>query len=252
MKKLYLVAIMALFSLFANAQQKLTLSTSAGTDLQRYDGQVCDVTAYRTVFTGWNTISLPFALTQAELNETFGPDCRLEKLVGVESANGALVLNFQDCKAQGIQANTPYILHYTGANASKKIVKQTKIEVGTSAVTFNVDGVDVTMMGVAKQTDANGLYGIRAIDNVEAQFVSVGDIANGFHATRCCISLSNGTSAILKTNHIAAGEVTAIHNVAKVGEKVEVYNVSGVKVADDINGLQPGIYIVKGRKVLVK
>jgi len=252
MKKLYLVATMALISLFANAQQKLTLSTAAGTDLQKYTGKVCDVTTSRVVFTGWNTISLPFSLTESELNEAFGEDCKLEKLVGVESAGGALVLNFQDCKSQGLQANVPYILHYTGTTASKRIVKQTLVEEGISSLSFTVDGTVVTMRGLDKQTDSHGLYGILAKDNAEAQFVSVDDIANGFHATRCCISISNGNTAILKTNHIAAGEVTSIHAVAKVGEKVDVYNVSGIKVADNVNGLQPGIYIVKGRKVLVK
>jgi len=252
MKKLYLVATMALISLFANAQQKLILSTGAGSNLQNYTGKVCDVTANRVVFTGWNTISLPFSLTESELNEAFGDDCRLEKLVGVENAGGALVLNFQDCKSQGLQANVPYILHFTGATASKRIVKQTLVEEGISSLSFTVDGTVVTMRGLDKQTDSKGLYGILAKDNAEAQFVSVDDIANGFHATRCCISISNDNTAILKTNHIAAGEVTSIHAVAKVGEKVDVYNVSGIKVADNTNGLQPGIYIVKGRKVLVK
>ena len=108
------------------------------------------------------------------------------------------------------------------------------------------------MKGLDKQMASDGLYGILAKDNAEAQFVSVGNVANGFHATRCCISISNGNTAILKTNHLAAGEVTSIHAVAKANEKVDVYNVSGIKVADNVNGLQPGIYIVKGRKVLVK
>ena len=252
MKKLYLVATMAFVSLFANAQQKLTLSTGAGTDLQKYSGQVCDITTHRVVFTGWNTISLPFSLTEEELNEAFGADCRLEKLVGVEKAGGELVLNFQDCKAHGLQANTPYILHFTGNTSSKKIAKKAMVEVGQSELSYMVDGTVVTMQGLPKQTDAKGLYGVLAKDNAEAQFVSVGDVANGFHATRCCISISGNKTPALRTNHIAAGEVTSINAVAKASEKVDVYNVSGIKVADNINGLQPDIYIVKGRKVLVK
>lgn len=252
MKKLYLVATMALVSLFANAQQKVILSTYTGTDLQKYAGTVCDVTAYRALYTGWNTISLPFSLTEAELNETFGADCRLEKLVGVESAYGILTLNFQDCKAEGLQANVPYILHYNGDMGTKKIAKQTMLQKGNSEITFTVDGAVVTMRGLDKKTDTAGLYGILAKDNAEAQFVTVGNIANGFNATRCCVSVSNTTSTTLRTNHLTAGEVTSIDKVAKPGEKVEVHNLAGIKVADNINNLQPGIYIVKGRKVLVK
>ena len=64
--------------------------------------------------------------------------------------------------------------------------------------------------------------------------------------------MSNGNSTQLKTNHIAAGDLTNIKSVAKAGEKVEVFNLSGVKVADSIDGLQKGIYVVNGKTVMVK
>ena len=57
--------------------------------------------------------------------------------------------------------------------------------------------------------------------------------------------------------HWAAGEVTSINDVAAANDIIDVYNVLGVRVAHnikagDVNNLDPNIYIVKGRKILVK
>ena len=87
MKKFYLIAAMVLMTLAASAQQTLNISTYNGTNLARYDGQEYNVVVNRYMFTGWNTIALPFSVTEDELNEAFGSDCQLEKLVAVE-ANG--------------------------------------------------------------------------------------------------------------------------------------------------------------------
>jgi hypothetical protein len=254
MKKFYLIAAMACMALAASAQQRVSLSTYQGTDINKFDGKEVAVTVSRYVITGWNTLSLPFALTTDELNTAFGSACRLERLVGVESNDAGIVLNFQDCKASGVQPNTPYILYYTGENGSKRIVKTTTLINGTSMVNFTDSrtGATVTMGGVPQKTDGKGLYGILARDNAEATFVSADDVTNGFYATRCFVQVSNGNKTPLLTHHIGEGEATSINSVARAGERVEVFNVSGVKVADRIDGLQPGVYVVKGRKVFVK
>ena len=67
MKKFYLIAIMAVATLTASAQQILNISTYSGTNLQKYDGTECKVNVNRYVFTGWNTIAMPFEMTEAEL-----------------------------------------------------------------------------------------------------------------------------------------------------------------------------------------
>jgi effector-binding domain-containing protein len=255
MKKLLLMVAFALGCISASAQQTLTLSTYKGTDLSKYDGQTMNVSVSRYLFTGWNTISLPFAMSEEQVNEVFGSDCKLEKLVGVENDGMDVKLNFQDCKKEGIKANTPYILYYTGENGSKQFTAENVLIInGISSVVFTAEGTGetVTMAGAQQQTEPQGLYGILAKANSEASFVNVDATTNGFYATRCYVQMSNGNFTQLKTNHIAAGEVTSITSVAKAGEKVEVYNLSGVKVADSIDGLQPGIYVINGKTVVVK
>ena len=259
MKKIYLIAMMAVMSLAVSAQQTLQLSTYNGTKLEKFNGTECQVTANRYVFHGWNTLSLPFALTENELNEIFGADCRLERLVGVESNGRGLVLNFQDCKAEGVDANVPYILYFTGENSNKKISKQALITDAPAQLTFVVDGTGetVSMVGAQKHLDGAGFYGILAKDNAEALFTAVPENSGGFYATRCYVKVSSGTDALLRTNHLAAGELSSISAVASSKEKVDVYTLSGVKVAtnvraSEINKMQPGVYVVNGQKVLVK
>ena len=255
MKKLLLMAAFALGCISASAQQTLTLSTYKGTDLSKYDGQTLDVSVSRYLFTGWNTISLPFAMTEEQVNEAFGDDCRLEKLVGVENDGFNVKLNFQDCKKEGIKANTPYILLYKGESGTKSFKAENVIiynGIAESVFTAEGTGETVRMKAAQTQTEPQGLYGILAKDNSEAAFVNVDATTNGFYATRCYIQMSNGNSAILKTNHITEEELTSIKSVVQENEAVEVFNLSGVKVADSIKDLEPGIYVVKGKTVMVK
>ena len=257
-KKFYLIAVMTLMALTVSAQQKLTLSTYAGSNLEKVDGKECNVTVNRYLFHGWNTISLPFDVNESELSEALGGDFRLERLVGVESAGNNVVLNFQDCKASGIEANKPYILYFNGENANCRIAKTAIISNEASSLSFS-DGIEVvTMAGAQKQTDGQGYYGILVKDNREAKFTAVtNENKGGFYATRCYVKLASGNGKTISTNHLAAGETTGISAITKVGNSVDVYTISGQKVASKANAahlrnLQPGVYVINGQKVLVK
>ena len=78
-----------------------------------------------------------------------------------------------------------------------------------------------------------------------------------FYATRCFITTSGIEHYTLTTRHLAAGETTSITDIVAGNEIVDVYNILGMRVATgiqatDVNNLEPNIYIVNGRKVLVK
>ena len=259
MKKIYMIALMAVMALTASAQQAVNLSSYSGTNVDRYDGTECNVTFNRVYFTGWNTISVPFSMSENELNEVFGTDCKLEKLVDVAGEGNTLTLTFQDCKASGVQANIPYILYYTGEIQNRKVAKTATLFAAPSELTFIAKGTGETvqMVGAQSRTEGKGLYGVLAKDNSDAKFVSVDDVENGFYATRCFVKVSSGNSAQLITRHIAAGEVSRISDVVSGNEIVDVYSISGVKVASGVNAariaqLPAGIYVVNGQKIAVK
>jgi hypothetical protein len=262
MKKLVLMAVVALGCISASAQGTLTLNTYKGTDISKYAGRTMNVSVNRYIFNGWNTLSLPFSMTENDVNEAFGNDCKLEKLVGVENDGQNVKLNFQNCKSEGIKANTPYILHYTGETGTVQFsAENVLIADGSSTVTFTAEGTGETVtMGAAKQQRAaQGLYGILAKDNAEAAFVNVDATTSGFYATRCYVQLSGGNSTLLSTNHLTGTEegTTSLSSLVAPGEPVDVFNLSGVKVASkitiaDINKLQKGAYVVKGKTVMVQ
>lgn len=258
MKKLFCMIALAGLALTAWSQTPLKLSTYNGTSVEKYDGQQCDVTADRYLFTGWNTISIPFAMTEQEIDDALGQGVRLERLVGVTQQGTEIVLNFQDCKAEGIQANTPYILYYPGETGTKKMHVNARVESKESKVTMITDcGVEVTLSGAAVKTDGKDLYGIRAINNIDANFTYIDIDKVFFYATRCYISIPGEQHFTLTTNHLAAGEVTSINDIAAANDIVDVYNTLGIRVAHnvkagDINDLTPGIYVVKGHKIIVK
>ena len=259
MKKIYLIALMAVMTLAASAQQRVVLNTGSGTNLEKYDGMECQVTANRYLFHGWNTIALPFDLTTEELNDCFGADCRLEKLVAAETEASSVVVYFQDCKAEGLKADVPYILYYNGENGSRKIAKVATIYNENAVISYDVRNAaeTVSMVGVKKHIDGVGYYGVLAADNAEAKFVKVDKSKNGFYATRCYVTLSSGNDTQLVTRHLAAGEIAGISDVVVGNTKVDVYNISGAKVAtgikaSQVNKLQPGIYVINGQKVLVR
>lgn len=258
MKKVFSMIALAGLALTAWSQTPLKLNTYSGTPVERYDGQQCDVTADRYLFNGWNTISLPFAMTEQEIDEALGHGVRLERLVGVTQQGADIVLNFQDCKAQGLQADTPYILYYPGETGTKKLQVNTRVESKESRVTMTTGGgVEVTFGGAAVKTDAKHLYGIRVIDNVDAKFTYIDNDKALFYATRCFISIPGEQHYNLTVNHLAPGELTSINEIAAADDVVDVYNVLGMRVAQgvtvsEVNNLASGIYVVKGRKIIVK
>lgn len=258
MKKSLCIIALAAIALTAGAQTSLRLSSYSGTAIERYAGELRQLTMDRYLFTGWNTISLPFAMTEQELDETLGQGVKLERLVGVAQQGTEIVLNFQDCKAEGIKANNPYILYYPGETGTKKFSVNAVIENKESKVSMTTGGgVEVTMNGTARKTDGKGFYGILAVNNVDANFTVIDNDKAFFYATRCYISIPGEQHFTLKANHMGAGEVTSINTIATADEMIDVYNVLGVRVAhnikaSDVNNLEPNIYVVKGRKILVK
>ena len=258
MKKLFCMIALAGFALTAWSQNTLRLSTYSDTSVERYDGKQCDVTMDRYFFTGWNTISLPFAVSEEEIEEVLGQGVKLERLVGVTQQGTEIVLNFQDCKSEGIEANKPYILYYPGETATKRFKVSAQVANKESKMTMTTSGgVEVTMCGAALKTDGKDLYGILAINNVDANFTHIDNDKAFFYATRCFIRIPGEQQFTLTTRHWAKGEVTSITDIVAASDVVDVYNVLGMRVAhnikaSDVNNLQPNIYIVNGQKVLVK
>lgn len=246
----------------ACAQQRVVTNTVSPKDLTAYSGQTIDLSIFRYIYQGWNTICLPVSLTTEEVNNIFGDDCRLETLVGVENNGTSTKLNFKDVKPDGLKANTPYILYSTKESGVREIhLSEAQVTTGPVELKFSDNaGTSVVFGGATEAGSAEGIYAILVKDNSAASFVDVSNVAKGILASRCFIKLNGGeTTNTLQSNHLGY-DMTGVESVASslgTDELVDVYNISGVKVASkipasDIRSLGKGAYIVKGKCFLVK
>jgi len=253
LKKLAVVAGCFAFSAAMMAQTKaLYLSSVEGTNVSQYDGQTRNVTMYRTMYKGWNTFSVPFSMTTEELEAAFGADCKLEALSTIKSNGDVIDLFFTDVKAKGIKANHQYLLYYTGENKSVKVVaNETKIESAESASQFFSDGnASLSFNGATKHIQANEndvMYGIYVKDNAESAFTKVTPETSGFYATRCYLTVNGVSNPTFRAHH-NVDPATAINTLKNEASNDDVYNLNGVRQ----NGLQKGMNITKGQKVIVK
>ena len=96
-----------------------------------------------------------------------------------------------------------------------------------------------------------GLYGVADKDG--SQYIMMGGANSTLGSTSAYF-----TVAVAQTNAMRIqleGGATAIDKVTTDGETFDVYTLGGVKVRENatgLNGLQKGIYIVNGKKVVVK
>ena len=202
------------------------------------DNVVRDVTLTRNFIAGWNTICLPFAVAAADMESKFGANVKLYDCTGF-SEN---VLSFEQVNT-GIVAGKPYLIYVADAintpitflNAT--ISATAPVNTVLSGVTFHGTFAPIAAGGVL-----TGKYGIS----------SNGRIAKANSATHM-----NGFRGYLEGELSSArisifDETTGISRIYDAnevfGKDAKVYNLSGQKVEN----AKKGVYIVNGRKVVVK
>lgn len=193
----------------------------------------------------WNSLCVPFAISEAEVKDQFGNDAKVAKFTGAT----ATTLEFSTCT--GIEAGKPYLVYIPeGATQTKFTFK------GVTA--FASQPTDVVLQGSTnekttfhgyfyKSTAPKGSYVLRK--NLVYHLVS--DMAiKGFRAV-----LIDGTATQrVFTQWSLDGTTTGIGNIdATVIQRYNVYNTNGQMVrhaATSLDDLPHGVYIVNGKKVI--
>ena len=193
----------------------------------------------------WNSLCVPFAISDTEVKAQFGNDAKVAEFTGAT----ATTLEFSSCT--GIEAGKPYLVYIPeGATQTKFTFK------GVTA--FASQPTDVEKQGSAnekttfhgyfhKSTAPKGSYVLRK--NQVYHLVSDMDI-KGFRAV-----LIDGTNATrVFTQWSLDGTTTGIGNIdANVIQRYNVYNTNGQMVrhaATSLDDLPHGVYIVNGKKVI--
>lgn len=193
----------------------------------------------------WNSLCVPFAISEAEVKDQFGNGAKVAKFTGAT----ATTLEFSSCT--GIEAGKPYLVYIPeGATQTKFTFKGVSHFAGTP--------IDVEQQGSAnekttfhgyfyKSTAPKGSYVLRK--NLVYHLVS--DMAiKGFRAV-----LIDGTATQrVFTQWSLDGTTTGIGNIdANVIQRYNVYNTNGQMVrhaATSLDDLPHGVYIVNGKKVI--
>lgn len=204
---------------------------------------IADVTMTREIKKGYNTVCLPFALTANQVNTAFGTGTEVYTFYENSESEQSVSLNFT--KGDGsISANVPVLVKTTAASTEQVF---NGVQVVAPTEDAKVVGKYVDYVGVYNPTTlANGDFFLATKDGVQQIFQSEGknDTVKGFRAY-----FQKKTDAPVKAALFIDGVATAIEGInADANNDATIFNLAGQRV----NKAQKGIYIVNGKKVIVK
>ena len=192
----------------------------------------------------WNTLCVPFAISEEEIKANFGKGTLVEKF---DAVNGNTV-NFAD--ATSIEAGVPYLIKPTVAGTTYTFYGKE-----VSADDPKAEGnADVTFQGIYSPTDITNDGTVKAAGVTEDGKVLFVNPDSKTKAFRCFFTISDNASitpAMLKIS--IKGVETAINSIVMDNSNATdnaVYNLQGQRVNG--NSLTKGIYIKNGKKFAVK
>ncbi len=228
----------------------------------------------------WNTICLPFTMTEREVENVFGNGTELIILdrVTVDEGHASILMKYHEI--QSILAGYPYLIKPT-QSINKIVVHNKAIDPAQKVMEFTNNGY--TSKGVSgfcnPQVFSSSLTGM-ASDVTASAYLTDGDIYlsnNTLYISRGQSFLKGYRSYLKKEDDGAAPAKSVSFGYFKAWEEEEeatatnvcemsdealdtfeaktmngVFSVTGQKVSDTLNGLSKGIYIFNGRKVIVK
>lgn len=224
-----------------------TLDENSVNTIEAYEN--ANVTLKRTFYKDgeWNTLCLPFAVADAK--NAF--DRAELREVDTEKSNGNTIV-FKEATA--IEAGKPYLIKWanTSSEADNVVKKFEGVTLVAAATPVVVKEGGISFNGFYKMTAASELGGtsVAAIGAGNKLFKVTEGKMKGF---RAAFVLSSGAEAT-KFNVVIDGTATGIEDLVIDGVKANgrVYNLNGQYVGNSLNGLQPGLYIQNGKKIVVK
>ena len=185
----------------------------------------------------WNTLVLPFAVSDADVKTTFGADAKIVEYSNAEDVN----INFTT-STNGIKANVPVLIMPAAVN-----VENTYTFNGVSIVVADpkADGTSYSFVGSYKPYDlVNDDYMLYADKWWKTE---TGDTYK-IKAFRAYIK-ANTPAAAKQLNLVIDGQTTGLKlNTVNGNIEGETYNIAGQRVANSYKGL----VIKNGKKIIKK
>jgi len=218
---------------------ELTLNNSED-EVNSYKGKA-DVTVARTLKAGWNAVVLPFALTADDITNAFGADAEVATYDGDEQNGDNVHINF--AKATTVAAGVPFLLYLKTAPASAPVFTD-------KAVNFTVNNAEGNVFDFvgtfANTTAATGDY---ILSGGKFKNAAGGNAINAYRAYLKLKGAAASRVSLYIDGFLVENETTAITGAKMNGQQENVYSLSGQKMN---NQLKKGIYIINGKKVVIK
>lgn len=199
----------------------------------------------------WTSLWLPFNLTMDEVKEHFGDNTKVAKFTGIVNTNDSTVITF-DVIQEGIQANVPYLLKVNNNDELTDIgnFQQKEVKGSENKAEITIDG-----------STAKGIYNYN--DLPQNVYYMKGDsaiaLSTGSEAIKALQAYFVTTNAVNKiiTYKVTDSETTGIESIRikPTDMNADIYNINGQlirKGTTGLNNLPKGIYIVNGKKYIVK
>ena len=211
-----------------------------------------NVTLRRTLYDdGWNTLCLPFSLTEAQAKLAFGDGVELRELEKVEGTT----LIFKAVK--GLTAGVPCLIRPSRVAEDNTYTfsgVQTTVVTADSRAKDAVGGA-ISFTGIYSPVDVTGW----ADSHKYVAFLGAGNkffralSGKPMKAFRAFFMVPE-TASVSAVKAVIDGTATGIEDLVIDGAKANgrVYNLNGQYVGNSLNGLQPGLYIQNGKKIVVK
>lgn len=199
--------------------------------------EAADVTLTRKfVANKWNTLVLPFAVSDADVKTTFGADAKIVEYSNADDAN----INFTT-STKGIEANVPVLIMPAAVNAENTY---TFNSVSIVVADPKADGTSYSFVGSYKPYNlVNDDYMLYADKWWKTE---TGDTYK-IKAFRAYIK-ANTPAAAKQLNLVIDGQTTGLKlNTVNGNIEGETYNIAGQRVANSYKGL-----IIKNGKKIIK
>lgn len=238
----------------------------------------------RLVESKWYSVCFPFSMTKEAIANAFGSDTDVREFTGVDiktAGDGGknIVLQFQTSVTE-MKAHHPYMIHPGAHRGSYNMIMDVVEDTDTDhdnfaaklkreAKSYTVDGVTYTFIGSHVEGAKVPMYSYYYYSGNDAKWV------NGFykamrsdavftpHTAVVALDKDNGVSGSAKRAVFSLdGETTGIDgitaqtdNKVKRADGVNVYDIYGRLVrrgSESLEGLPAGVYIVNGKKYMVR
>jgi hypothetical protein len=209
-----------------------------------------DVAIHRTLKADmWNTIVLPFNMSNDQLKATFGNDVQLGSFNGYTLNGDNIRVNFTS--SETLTAHTPYIIKVsTVSDDSKYHVGSVNISAPTNNLTVNKGNqyMPKSMIGsyVPMTVPDLGLF----ISNNQFKYSKGNSTIKGFRAYFIFANFDYNNSGSRSVSIDFFDMSTNVHSVSKIaGNDNRYYDLRGQRMDQPI---RKGIYVKKGKTVSVK